>query len=970
MILCLTPLATVGAGAVTYPDGVEQADAVAAIPKINVLVKTLMKTALPGGDLKTTVYKTICTDSTINSVFASVYGAISENADSLSVIGIKLTPSTLSNALSAYPDVSKKLASCKTLKECIEKSKTFKWHVTTKEGFSTAFAAMLSPFNPLLYTVLCSGTIKINNFLSIKGADGYTNSVIPLLRAMGCPGIMTSESFKADANTAKSRMIKNIMKMVFASLDKLLDDPVIGATSTLPGLAYYLDSGKLSAAIKSLLEPLSLKIAGIFTIPGISDLITKAADLEDGIDINNVINKISEQAGQGSGFTIPEIDIKALAACGTPTDNGFVADEPAALITVLRWAIEAVRLNSSKLATQGANGESPLDALFKKSNDEIIKIIISLLNISAEAPANDYQWVYPPMTQSSIEYTANLGAEQYTEVVEKFDPLLTDFVKEEDPEGTIEDVISKKIYSNSTLTSIVKSIFSVLSSKELAGMAGLAGIPVYPRSVGDSISRLYPSAAKVLYRHNSWETLSPNSVYWGFKDGNREGFEKALTKVLSPMTPLLSCLLAGNQYSLLGAVTIPGADGYNTVIIPLLEALGCSSDSIKTYEEYKERASGSAALTDILDPIFGLLDEICSSPIKTICRILPNIVYFIDNGLMNVCIENLLYPIRFMLKTTGMEDLFAETMNTLPALDLNAEAKKLLESSDMKLKLPDPDIKKLGTLGTPITMTSKRTVSGSPAQYTYITADSPAVMLTLLRYLVGALSMEENAPMLKGFMESMTGPEEPSEDGIPDMTSMFVANMSEKFKDMTVDEIIEWFYDLLFRETPPVPDHEAEAEIPTIIYEEEFHVPGWAIFLVILVFFISAGAALLYLYKKGKLDKAIEKHQKKRDEKQRKAEHERLIAAKIKSGELKETELEKKPKKQKKQKKQKPVHKGKTKKEKPQVNPYASKESQKLEKRRRKAEIRSEKNELKSQKHYEKAVREAEKKKLSGRDKN
>ena len=35
--------------------------------------------------------------------------------------------------------------------------------------------------------------------------------------------------------------------------------------------------------------------------------------------------------------------------------------------------------------------------------------------------------------------------------------------------------------------------------------------------------------------------------------------------------------------------TIKGADGYNTAIIPLLEALGCDSGDIKTYEKYKKR---------------------------------------------------------------------------------------------------------------------------------------------------------------------------------------------------------------------------------------------------------------------------------------------------------------------------------------------------------------------------------------------
>ncbi len=1013
-ILAFTPLSVFTAGAVEYPDGITQTQTESVIPKLNSLLKTLMNSSGEETDIKNTLYETLYKDETINSLFAEIYTALGENADSLSVIGVDVSPAALAKALSSYSSVSEKVAACSDLNEVISVSKDFKWEVSSKTAFGKAIAAIISPFNSLLNALLCSGTVEINSFLAIQGDDGYTAAIVPLLQALDCPDIMTSAAFSEAASKNKNNIIRNIISMAFSAVDKLLEDPVIGMCETLPKLAYYLNSGKLSDSITSLLEPLSLKIAGIFTIPGISDLITGATDIEGSVNLNEMLEEIdlSEMLGSDVKLQIPEINLANLAECVTDNGGSYTVDSAAAFIVIMDFVIETLKLNKDSLGALmgGSDMSGILDPLLSKSNSEIIKTIITLFSITS-APQNNYQWNYPAVTPTAVTYTPTLTANDYLGYLDKVDPLLTDFVKESDPEGTIEDTLRKTIYSNSLVSQLVIGIFSAIGSEETAPLFALLGMDVSPSGIADTIYSYYPYTARQLYNYSSWERVNPNYLSWGFYDGDSEGFVKAVTRVLTPFIPLLSCVLAGQNVTVMDAVTIPGSDGYNTAIIPLLEALGCNSEDIMTYSEYQKGAGTSAILTDILKPVTALLDRICESPVKTLCSILPNIVYFFNSGLMNGVTENLLYPVKYMLETAGLGDLLTSAFSETGAMDLNSLVGELTSGADLGIKLPELDITVIGTLGNATTLTSKRVASGTFAQYTYLTADSPAVFLTILRYLVSAISMEENSGLLTGLMGSSEGS---SAEGMPDMFSMYAGNITEKFKDMTNDEIIEWLCDLLFSESPIVEIPVENEEIPTIIYEKKFELSTTA--KLIIVFAVIALLALLYyiLSVTGRLDNLKLKSRKRKEIKRRKKESKKLI----KGGGVAVEAMENTPKKEKSSKKEakaaekteavpdssaKPVNaaasstvyteealkilaKNAEKEEKPKSEKAVArreksekandtkadriaktklpdeKASEKLMRRKLSAEKKARKNELKIQKHYAKAKKQAEKK--------
>lgn len=886
LLLCLAPFAVPAASAVNYPEGVTAEDCAAVLPKLETLVGMLMEQG--DTDLSASLYKTVLSDDTLNMLFAGVYNAMAENAGSLSVVGVELTPATLSAALKGFGNVSAKISGCADLAAVVKASENFVWEVDTKERFGEAVSAMFSPFNKLLNMLLCSGTAAIAPLVFIKGDDGYTNAIVPILETLGCPEIMSSESFAAAAKNDMSSMMKNVVKMLFSSIDKLLEKPVDGICTVLPCAAWFINEGKLTECINKLVEPLSLHL-GLISIPGVSSLLSGVANLENTEDVAQLLKNVDLSAlTGGTNISLPEIDLDEMASCGSAENGKFTPDKSAALVTVLRWALDLVKMNSANLTSVFGNAASAVNSLLKKADDDLIKLLVDLLTSQNTLPANNYEWKYPEITPAQITYTPTLNRDDYNKVVNEMDAFLDEVAAEKDPEATIYDTIAPMLFSDSTASLITVSLYTALASEETAPLFTLLGADVSPAGVAAAIASSYPAAARTLSSYSSWSGMNASSLHFGFTDGDKDGFGNALCAALSPFLPLLSFVLSEKSITLFDMITLPGGDGYNTAVIPLLEALGCAPESIKSYDAYKATAA-TAGLSDILSPVLSLLDELCHTPVLTACRIIPNIVYFINSDGLKACMDNLLYPVTQFLSEVGLSDLLPKELTEMK-LDINFNdlTGKLLSSSELSLKLPEPDLRKLAYIGTPTTLTSKRTVNGAPTQYTAVVSDSPAVLLTALRYLVKTLSMEENAEVLSGFMSGImsSSDSEKTDEASPDMMGMYVGSVTEKFKGMTDDEIIEWLYNLLFRETPPVEETPEEVYVPADLTEVKDPVDTVKIVVVIVVIVILAALVLWFLNSKGYFEDFAERREEKKRlkaEKNRKAGAEKKTAKKQKA---------------------------------------------------------------------------------------
>ena len=856
--------------AVAMPEGVSESRVLNAIPKTDTLTAAAVK--LSGTDLSTLAYKALFSDDTLNKLFTSVYGALSEQSSTFSTLGVDISVSAVSAALRDFPDVQAALNGKSTWDAVLNEPFTPAWRVSNKEWFSHAMACMLAPLNELLYTLLCGGTYRPNVLISVQGANGYENAVVPLLQAVGTPGILSQADFTAHASQSRYSMVKDLCSMIYGALDQILASPVRSLCKYLPSVADYLINDGLTTSVNTLVEPLKVRV-GLISLSGVDKMLENLDVLSSSAQLTEKLESLDTTALFGSDvdLTLPKVDLEALASCGSRQNGVYTANQAQSFVLIFRWAVEAIKLNSAKLpAMLGmdlTSAQGFLDKLLAKDADSILKMVLELLEVQPASAVLDYEWQYPAYTPGTVQYTPNLTRADYERVLAGIDDTLNAFLNEFTENGTLSGILADRLYSGALLGQLVKGVYGALYTPETAGALRLLGLDASPAGLARSISSSCPSAARTLQNYSTWENVNPERISWGFKNGDRDAFLHALTAVLVPFRPFLTMLLAEGQLNVLNAIPVSGSNGYNTAVIPLLEALGCDPNTIKTYDEYKQTANTNAAVTDIITPIAALLDNIVAAPVATMCRVLPNLVYFVNAGGLGKCVENLLYPVRTLLRTIEAEDLLSEELGALSDVDLNKTVGQLIDGAGLEIKLREPDLNALASLGTAEYRQSRRTYRGVPAQYVYINADSPAVLLTVLRYAVGSLGSEENAAAFTGLLQ-----QDQTEEG--DLMAMYTGKVAEQLKTMSTDETIEWLYDLLFKETPKNEHLNEENEtMPTIVYQpREKHTARNVTVIVVICVLLAVVVGVVL----SRTDLTALRERKEREKKQRKEEKERI----------------------------------------------------------------------------------------------
>ena len=823
----------------SYPDGVTEKQAQNAVTGTESLVAYILKNHLKT-DLKTLIEPMIYSDEVVSSLLVSIYSSMEESAGDLKAIGIDVTISGVAKGLKNYPEVQKALLDSDSFKT-IDLTNV-KWGVTDKKSFSKAVSATLSPFNNILFMLLCSGKYNLAGITSIKGGDGYENAIVPFLNALGCEVSLTQEEFKAEAKEDKSTMIYNILMSALTILDRLEKKPVDTLVTLLPAVAYFNESGQLNACFNNLLAPVKenayIRLAILLKI---IDLDSMNFDLE--VILNDALTSMSAE----SGLQLPPLDFETLSKCGSSDGVNFTPNKPLAYTVIMSWLVDALKLNKSALPelfkgfNTGDNENTVLSTdvltkLLDTDTKNVVKTIILIFNDSKLSEPEAYK--FPTITFNQIAYTSNLTEKDYKKVLNGIDDLIDEFVAEYSDYRKLETLLENTIYTNANVGSFAVGIYSTLEKEGLIEMLSVMGVDASPKGVAALLTETsYSEARKVLNQASSWSKVNLNGVNWGFYNGRRAGFENAFVATLRPLYPLLELVLKGKTITFMDSIKITGGDGYNTAIIPVLEALGCNERSIKTYIQYKNDTSKDAVLKNITTPVFDLLDDLFKKPVKTALEILPNVVYFIDSGNLEVCITNLLLPVTALLEK--IEPIYKVELDTA-SITASMNMNDLLGSleSGLGLKLKSADLKVLYSYGETETKESKQVLNGKNTNYTYIKADKEALLLTVLRYLVDTLKMPENKGALNGMMSG----------GAEDSFALYASQIFEQFEAMTTDQIIEWLYNLLFKERVIVPLEEGETYNPTIIYEEApkdytvfFILGGVALFgaVVGLVFYLN-----------------------------------------------------------------------------------------------------------------------------------
>ena len=250
---------------------------------------------------------------------------------------------------------------------------------------------------------------------------------------------------------------------------------------------------------------------------------------------------------------------------------------------------------------------------------------------------------------------------------------------------------------------------------------------------------------------------------------------------------------------------IEGTNGYNSAIIPLLEALQCSG--ISTYSQYKKDIAKAKdnLLLDILNPLIGdssksFLNKLAANPIDSLTKLLPNVAMYLDSDGLIQLVSNLLAPITDIAGLTGkgsfaIGDLIEELLGA-PLQDMIIPlVNMILSGLDnpylSQIQLADINWNALISLGTKMNYTSKAT----GANGNYLTGkkvgnvDQGKVLITVLRYIANLLV--DNSSMLKNLICSI--------DAVAknDMIKSIVASVFNTIGTASPDQLIAAVFYLL-----------------------------------------------------------------------------------------------------------------------------------------------------------------------------
>ena len=609
------------------------------------------------------------------------------------------------------------------------------------------------------------------------------------------------------------------------------------------------------------------------TIALVTGLLKKSAT-KAGLGINDVtvINAVNSQLAN-FGFKLPTTLFKDIANCKNAEAVLKYLVNLVVDVLQIRQIIDLL-----KVVIDNPSISQVLDMISRLTKKDLLNIIHAVIAKTTDPTTAYWTFLqYVQEKTTGFYYPAGVTAQDASDAVGDLDTMVTsvigllaglDVVKQDN----LKDLVSSLIFTNANLTKLASALYGAIDPYK--DYLGYAGIDVSKKGVAKlltdgSYGKTYSSAAKAIKNAKSWKKLG--NINWGFTDGSakaQQGFVNGLAAILRPLDGVLSLLLAGddlavgqiltdlvknlnfgsskdtvqlkngklririkgsdkysktsvleiNLYKVIEDVkslSIYGGNGYESAIVPLLEALECPN--VKTYKQYKAdiKKSTDSILTDVLNPIVGFLNKVLDAPFDTLTAVLPNVAYYIDNNGLAQLVNNLLSPVTSLLpvlKKNGVDvevivkalagkslnDLVKDALGVNIHLNLNNLNKceiqnaivplvnKLLKSKKINIQLPKIDWGALASHGTVSTVKSAAKNSEGYYNRKHVTANQGETLIAVLRYVANLLT--KNISGLKSILGGI--------DAIKDYKSIINAVL-DQIGTSSADQIIRALFYLL-----------------------------------------------------------------------------------------------------------------------------------------------------------------------------
>ena len=565
-----------------------------------------------------------------------------------------------------------------------------------REQFAAILGYLLKELTPALDIFLSGKDGTLFDALTIKGYNGYDSAIIPLLEAFGVPAELIKSQAEFDQLANADEKLQYLINLAFDYVDSVSGENLakILMVDVLPSLLYFIQSNGLSTLLLNLLKPVLVLLdtaRPIFDldINGLVGTLLNDAlgeSLPEGTVIAFDIKDLSLHALAPLGEALTGLDLSALvygvdAICSV--DNQKVSSESAACGYERYTFVEGIGEGGDSNKNDPANTITVLfslvlDLLMTEGNAQVLdemlfngeKQVVEQLTAALRSADID------PGVYRSIDwfyFDELYAADQEKPTLTDYDgsdiemPLRTNFyIRYANDLGMNPD----NLWSEE-LAAFLDQSLSELADLLISSSTEYATLGEYLRSVWQDGGAIYTektisSVAEAIRAIIPEEVaafedlievfLEVDMTYWDSYDSesaseepmSREQFAKELAAVFTPLDGILSWLLTGKDYKFFynkndgqDQIVLAGANGYETCIIPILEALGCNLPAL---------ADGDTAVTVLEKTINAALtrvDELLSAdkPVDAILDILPNLIYFLNANGLSVSVINLFAPV-------------------------------------------------------------------------------------------------------------------------------------------------------------------------------------------------------------------------------------------------------------------------------------------------------------------------------------
>ena len=376
------------------------------------------------------------------------------------------------------------------------------------------------------------------------------------------------------------------------------------------------------------------------------------------------------------------------------------------------------------------------------------ELVVNYMTVIANLQDRITLLTNPPVFQPyTVEYPANTTSEQVADIISRLDTLVASDLIEELVGKPIDEFIDDALGGLLTadiVNTLVKALYPMVADAlgSNASIAGILKINVLPKTLATNITHYPSTKAALLAAGDDWNAVDWELCDWVTARGvgvtNLDTFIDALGEALTGVVKLLNTLLNGVTLNAL-VLTIPGNQGYEKDILPLLELLGCDADNgLVTSTVFNSSSSDvPQMLRYIIYPLLDRVKEILKeNTVSEVLDIIPDLAYIISNDILNAGFADLVSPLKAqvdLVKT--LNDAGIDLTNIIGTVN-----NKFL--SGIGITLPVLNWAEFAGIGTFNSDGESLRLSGVR---NYITSDNADVLIQLLYYVADVLSVNKDA---------------------------------------------------------------------------------------------------------------------------------------------------------------------------------------------------------------------------------